>query len=640
MNMNTQRMASYGTWTSPITPQKIAEGTSSIINLLIDGETTYWCELRPANKGRYTIVKREITGDIEDVTPPDFNARTFVHEYGGGAFTVSKGVVYASNGADSKIYVFKAGRPAFPLTEGQKKVMFAGKETPQGTRFADLQMTKYGLIAIGERHEPGQEVENFLALIDTATGKYKTIASGYDFYSSPAISPDETRIAWISWNHPNMPWTNTELWIAQLNDKGELENSEKIAGDIPEAIFQPQWSQDNTLYFVTDRDRGWWNIHRYREGILENICPMEAEVAVPLWNFGRSTWTFLGDFILFTYNQNGVWKLALLDLQSLKWKDIPRKGNYFHQLRSGPGYAQFLEGYSTKPEALMQMNNAFDFATTILKTDEGQNVDEGYVSAPQHIHYKSDGRIAYAFYYPPKNKDFIAPAEERPPLVVMIHGGPISQASGSFNLSRQYWTSQGYAVLDVNYGGSTGYGRNYRQALNRKWGIVDVEDCVNGALYLVERGCADRNKLAIRGGSAGGYTTLAALAFKDIFKAGASYYGVADITGLALDTHKFEKHDMGELVGKYPEEKEVWKQRSPINHVDNMKQPLIIFQGENDLIVPKNQSEMIHHALKKKGIRTELHIYPGEEHGFRQAKHIIHSLEREADFYREIFDLK
>jgi dipeptidyl aminopeptidase/acylaminoacyl peptidase len=639
-DVKSKTIASYGTWTSPITAKKIAEGTTSILNLLTDGTDTYWCELRPANRGRYTIVKRDVDGKTSDITPSDFNARTFVHEYGGGAFAVRDGIVYSSNASDHKIYVMKPGQLPVPLTQGQQRIELNGTQQWQGTRFADMHVSRKGLIAIGEDHQPLREAENFLALISLETGNVIKIASGYDFYSSPAISHDEKSIAWICWNHPELPWTQTELWIGELDEQGHIIHPKQIAGDVPESIFQPQWSPDGTLYFVTDRDRGWWNLHRYRNGLIENVCPMEAEVAEPLWVFERSTYAFFGDRILFAYNQNGKWNLAILDPESKTWKKIQREGNYYQQLRSGKDCVQLLESYPNKPEALIQIDPLPGLPTRTLRINPQQIEEEGYISAPTHIQYKSNGRTAYGIYFAPKNKDFQAPEGEKPPLVVMIHGGPTSQSRPAFSLARQFWTSRGFAVFDVNYGGSTGYGREYRYALNGNWGVVDVEDCANGALYLAQQGLVDPDKLVIRGGSAGGYTTLAALAFHTIFKAGASYFGVADITALGNDTHKFEKRYFDHLIGKYPEEKALWESRSPINSIDTIHSPLILFQGEEDRIVPKNQSEMIYEALKKRGIPTEIHIYPEEEHGFRQAKNIIHSLEREAEFYQEVFGLK
>jgi dipeptidyl aminopeptidase/acylaminoacyl peptidase len=631
-------VANYGTWTSPITAEKIAEGETAIINMLVDEKSTYWCELRPNNRGRYTIVKRDADGNLQDMTPPDFNVRTFVHEYGGGAFTVSKGIIYASNGSDNAVYMIKPDSFPIRITQGQERININGLPKWKGVRFADMHHTRYGLVAVGENHDAEKPVENFLALIDIQSGAYKKLAYGFDFYSSPVISKDEKKIAWICWNHPEMPWTNTELWVADIEPDGSLKNPKRIAGEIPEAIFQPQWSPDGILYFVTDRDRGWWNLHRYEKGKIENICPMEAEVAEPLWVFQKSTYAFLGAKIAFAYNKNGAWHLGISDPETKQWQPIDHNSVSIQQMRSGENCVQFLEGYAQAPQSIMQLDNTAGYHLKILFSKDNP-YDIGYLSMPQHIVFPSNGRVSYGFYYAPANKDFRAPEGEKPPLIVMSHGGPTSQARSAFQLKMQYWTSRGFAVLDVDYGGSTGYGRAYRNLLNNSWGIVDVEDCVNGALFLVKKGLADPDKLVIRGGSAGGYTTLAALAFKHTFKAGASYYGVADITALAHDTHKFEQRYMEQLIGKYPEEKKLWEARSPINSVDKIKCPLILFQGENDPIVPMNQSVMIFEALKKRGIIVELHVYPGEEHGFRQLPNIVHSLNREKDFYLEVFGL-
>lgn len=639
-NLPTQakKTASYGTWTSPITAEQISSGSKTKLNMLIDGKQTYYVETRPNNQGRSTIVRMDQTGALFDMTPPDFNVRTFVHEYGGGAFTVNKGIIYASSGSDSAIYIISPEKAPVRLTEGQKKIEYKGETQPSGTRFADLHATSKGLIAVGEHHEPGKAVENFLALIDLKTGKYKNIASGYDFYSSPAISTNEKQIAWICWNHPNMPWTNTELWLADINEDGSLANQKRIAGDIPESIFQPQWSPEGILYFTSDRSKGWWNLHRYTQNKVENVFLINAEIGEPLWVFERSLYAFLGNKIVFAYNSQGIWRLGLLDPEKKQWHSLDNTSASIQQVRSGEGFVQFLESYTDKGEALIQIDDLPDAPIHTLQANQ-PTIDEGNISKGQHISFPSGGRTAYGFYYPPKNKDFNGPDNEAPPLIVMVHGGPIAQAKGSFTLKNQYWTTRGFAVLDVNYGGSTGYGRDYRNLLNRNWGIIDVEDCINGAKFLADQGLADREKLIIRGGSAGGFTTLAALTRGNTFKAGANYYGVADITALAKDTHKFEKYDMEQLVGKYPEEKELWISRSPLHSVNKITSPLIIFQGEDDRIVPKNQSLMIYNALIANGIKTEIHLYSGEEHGFRKAANIIHSLNREYEFYLEVFGL-
>lgn len=631
-------IASYGTWISPIAAALVADGSASILNTFIDDDTTYWCETRPSNQGRFTIVRCTPSGILEDATPLDFNVRTFVHEYGGGAFTVSKGTIYASHAKDSAIYVIKPNSAPQKLTQGQTAVKDADKIIWDGTRFADLRATPYGLVAVAEHHTPNHPVENFLALIDIQTGAHKKLASGCDFYASPAISRDHKKIAWLCWNQPNMPWTKTELWIADIDSNGSLKNPQRIAGEGYESILQPEWSPEGTLYFITDRDHGWWNIHRHHHGKIENICPIQAEIGAPLWTFDKPIYGFLHDKIFFGFNSNGKWGLGVVNLKNLQWNEILRPSTSISHVRCGSDFVEFLEGYPYKNEVLVQIKDTPNYPVKELNP-QARLIDPAYISVPQHIAYPSNGRTAYGYYYAPRNRDFQAPAGEKPPLVIFIHGGPTSQARNLFQIKQLFWTSRGFAVLDVNYGGSTGYGRKYRELLNKNWGIVDVEDCVNGAKYLVDRGLVDQNKLVIRGGSAGGYTTLAALAFKNTFKAGGNYFGVADITALAKDTHKFEASYMDELVGKYPEEKDLWEARSPINSVDKINVPLIIFQGEDDPVVPKNQSIMIYEALKKRGVPVELHLYPKEEHGFKLSQNIIHSLNREAEFYLEVFRL-
>lgn len=611
---------SYGTWESPVTAEMVAAGSKRIGNMLCDGSDSYFSELRPANQGRYTLVRIDAKGQKKDMTPADFNVRTFVHEYGGGAFTVSNGVIYAANAADGCLYRIVEGKKPEKITDGS-------------VRFADFHVTKKGLLAVAESHT-GKNVENFIALIDIKTGSYKKLVFGSDFYSSPAISQDGKKIAWISWNHPNMPWTQSELWFADWKEDSSLANMKKVSGTTPEAFFEPSWSYDNVLYFVTDRDSGWWNLHRYVKGRIENVCPMPAESAEPMWIFGQSTYAFLGkDKIALTYNREGIWHLGILDIATGHLKDISRKSTVLQQLRSGKKCVRFLEEFPDQLDAIVEMDSE---GICKVISQEKITLDSRYISIPQHITFSSGSHFAHGFYYAPKNPNEKATSDEKPPLVVMIHGGPTAQAQATFEMEKQFWTTRGFAVLDVNYGGSTGYGREFRSLLDGAWGIVDVDDCVNGALYLSEQSLVDRNKLVIRGGSAGGYTTLAALAFKDVFKAGASYYGIADLTLLAQDTHKFESRYLEPLIGKYPEEKKLWEDRSPINSVNNISAPLILFQGEEDMIVPMNQSVLIFEALKKRGVPVELHLYPGEQHGFRMAKNIADSLNRELEFYLKV----
>ena len=676
-------IAHYGSWTSPISAEKVAEGAPVINLMLVEGENTYFCELRPKNQGRYTIVRCSREGKCQDITPLDFNVRSAVHEYGGAPFCVKNGIIYALNGSNHALYRIESGKPPQQITEGQKWDDTVHKWI--GTRYADLQPVPNGIVAIGEKHQLGKQPDNFLAFIESATGKEKILASGHDFYSSPALSPDGKKIAWICWNHPEMPWTSTELWTADFRETSILQNQRKISANFPEAVMQPKWAPDHSLYFISDRDKGWWNLHRFYEEQIENICPIEAEVGDPAWVFGKSSYAFLespkATQIIFAYNREGECSLASLDSGSKVWHKISRSCTNIQQLRSGKQCVQFLESYADKEPALIQLEAQLiqaaekeeekqqsESGTLLLQSGMAEMEDERelpakpapaqlrsayqfktvrapqpligpeYISQPIHYAFPSNGRIAYGYFYPPHNKFFKAPTGERPPLIIMIHGGPTSQARADFSLAKQFWTSRGFALFDINYAGSTGYGRRYRQLLNQKWGIYDVEDCIGGALWLVKQGLVDGHRLFIRGGSAGGYTTLAVLTSSGAFRGAASYYGVADITALAADTHKFESRYMEQLVGKYPQEKQIWEERSPIRAVDKITTPLIIFQGEKDTVVPKNQSIQIYESLKQRKTSVELHLYPDEEHGFRQSANLIDSLNREAVFYLKLME--
>ncbi len=614
--------APYGEWKSPITAALIADGSSSISNLHLDGPYTYWSELRPKNKGRFTLVRRDAAGNQADMTPDNFDVRTRVHEYGGGAFNVKNGVVYASNGIDAQVYRIEEGKDPVKLTDDSSM------------RFANIEFAPDGLLAVAEKHEDGAPVENFLVWIDEENGEWRKITGGYDFYSSPITSVDGRKLAWVCWNNPEMPWTKSELWAADLGARGEITRPKLVAGE-NESIFQPGWHPDGSLLFVSDRDSGWWNLYSYASGEIKNLLPLEAEFAVPQWEFQHNTWALLSPSeLIFSFTKEGWWQLGVLDLTNGKPRMLDTKAGYISFVQAGSGRIEYLKYPGDSPKQLMQINTSLEPA--VLKVFRENEIDPGYIAIPEHISYPSGGRTAYAWYIPPKNKDYQAPAGEKPPLIVMIHGGPTYQTPGVYSLKIAYWTSRGFAVLDVNYGGSTGYGRNYRSLLDRNWGVVDVEDCVNGAAYLAQQGVVDSDRLFIRGGSAGGYTTLAALAFKDVFKGGASYYGIADLEVMARDTHKFEGKYLDMLLGPYPEEKQIWIERSPIHSVQNIKSPLIIFQGAKDKIVPENQAVMIHEALETRGIPSELHIYPEEEHGFRYAENIIHSLESELSFYQKL----
>jgi dipeptidyl aminopeptidase/acylaminoacyl peptidase len=628
--MAAPQVAPYGSWKSPITSDLIVAGTIRLGQVIPDGEDLYWIESRPAEGGRQVIVHRSPDRRTADVTPAPFNARTRVHEYGEGDYTVQGGVVYFANFADQRIYRQEAGGPPTPLTPAAD------------LRYADAVVDPRGrLICVREDHTAaGREPANTLVSIPLDGGAGRVLISGSDFYSTPRLSPDGSRLAWLAWNHPNMPWDGTELWVTDLGPDGNLGRAERVAGGPAESVFQPEWSPDGTLHFVSDRT-GWWNLYRYRGGAVEPLCPMEAEVGRPQWVCGMSTYAFGRDGRIFcAYNQRGTWHLAGIDPGTGRLEPIEAPYTEIASLRAAGDRLVFVAGSPAEPTAVVRLDPATGRAE-VLRRSTTLAIDPGYISVPQAVEFPTEGgRTAHAFYYPPHNRDFTAPAGERPPLLVRSHGGPTSAASAVLHPEYQFWTSRGFSVLDVNYGGSTGYGRAYRQRLDGAWGIVDVDDCVNGARYLAERGLVDPGRLAIRGGSAGGYTTLCALTFRSFFRAGASHYGVSDLEALARDTHKFESRYLDRLVGPYPERRDLYRERSPIHFTERLSCPVIIFQGLEDKVVLPNQAERMVAALRAKGLPVAYVPFAGEQHGFRRAENIKRALDGELYFYSRIFGFK
>ena len=626
--MNEHKKASFGSWRSPITSDSIVAGSVGLAAVTIDGEDIYWLEGRPSEGGRYVIVKRTPDGKVKDITPKPFYVRNRVHEYGGGSFLIVDGTIYFVNFTDQRIYTQTEDTTPQPITA----------ESPQ--RYADMRLDKKRnrLICVCEDHSKnGVEPENTIVSVDLETGKVKVLVAGSDFYSSPRISPDGKQLAWLRWNHPNMPWDSTILSVAEIKDNGELAEAKSIAGGEKESICQPEWSAEGILYFSSDRS-DWWNLYRQeKDQTITPIYPMEAEFGYPQWVFGESIYGFVEDSsLLTTYTENGSWYLGYIDQQELQVTNIPY--NSIHCLQVSNKQAVFIGGSPTSPTAVVRLDLEKKQVEVIKQSIELE-IESGYLSIPEAIAFPTENNLtAYAWFYPPQNKDYTSPKGELPPLIVKSHGGPTAATAASFNLKIQYWTSRGFAFLDVNYGGSTGYGRAYRERLNNNWGIVDVDDCVNAAKYLVKQGKVDGEKLAIAGGSAGGYTTLAALTFQDTFKAGASYYGVSDLEALATDTHKFESRYLDGLIGKYPEEKEIYKQRSPIYYTDKLNCPIIFFQGLEDKIVPPNQAEKMVEAIKAKGLPVAYVAYEGEQHGFRKAENIKRTLDAEYYFYAQIFN--
>jgi dipeptidyl aminopeptidase/acylaminoacyl peptidase len=628
--MSEPQVVPHGSWRSPISSDLIVRGVVGLKGLALDGQDVYWLESRPGEGGRNAIVRHSPDGRTEDVTPRSFSARTRVHEYGGGDCTAHAGTVYFSNFSDQRLYRQLPGQEPQALTAENDR------------RYADMMVdaSRDRIVAVRENHtNVEREPINELVGIGLENDEERVLASGNDFYSSPRVSPDGRRLAWLTWNHPNMPWDGTELWSCELDDDGSPERIERVAGGPEESVFQPEWSPDGTLHFVSDRT-GWWNLYRLREGSLEPLCQKEAEFGVPQWAFGMSTYAFLSPTrVVCAVIERGFFRLAVLDTEVEELEPIETPYSTINCLETVMGSDEiiFIAGSPTEPSSVVRLN-AQTGGREVLRRSDDLKIDPGYLSVPEPVEFPTEGGLtAYGFFYPPQNRDFVAPEGERPPLLVHSHGGPTAMTTATLDLSTQYMTSRGIAVLDVNYGGSTGYGREYRRRLDGQWGVVDVDDCANGARHVAERGLADDARLMIAGGSAGGYTALCALAFRDAFAAGASHYGVSDVEALARETHKFESRYLERLIGPYPERADLYRQRSPIHSTERLSCPVIFFQGLEDEVVPPNQAETMFEALKDKGLPVAYVPFEGEQHGFRRAENIRRALDGELYFYSRVF---
>ena len=633
-----RQIAPFGSWESPVTTEMLTAGALRFDELDVDGDDLYWVESRPDEQGRYAAMRYSSGGEISEVTTADYSARTLVHEYGGGSFAISSGVGYFSNFSDQRLY----RRPV----DGSEEPTPLTPEIP--VRYADATVddARGRLICVAEDHRrEGLEAENYLASIPTDGSAADVedltrLHEGFDFCSSPRLSPDGRRLAWICWNHPNMPWDATELWLAEVAANGSLLSPRRIAGDAKGdvSIVEPQWGLDGTLYCVSDAS-GWWNIQRWDGDELVPVVSMEAEFGQPQWEFSMSTYAVLDDrHLAAQYGNADGRKLGVIDVETGELREIETSFNTFGFFTTACAGRIICAAAGPHVGAAIVAIDAETGEVETLRASTGPQLDASYFSEAEAVSYPTTGgRTSHAYYYAPRNPDCEAPEGEKPPLVTFIHGGPTSATDPGFSLAVQYWTTRGFAVVDVNYGGSTGYGTAYRRDLNGNWGIVDREDCEAAARYLVERGDVDGSRLAIRGGSAGGYTTLCALTFGDVFTAGASYYGVSDAAALAEDTHKFESRYLDSLIGPYPERAELYEQRSPIHAVDRLSCPVIFLQGLEDKIVPPNQAERMVDALRKKGLPVAYIAFEGEQHGFRQAANIQRATEAELDFYGRIF---
>lgn len=628
--------APFGCWKSPITSSLLTSSGIGFSELQFSNGSLYWLESRPEESGRVAIVRCPKDGSPVEALPREFNARTRVHEYGGGAYFVHRDTVFFSHFKDQRLYRLDSNGPPQAITP----------EPPQPgcLRYADGRVTPDGrtIVCVRERHEPGHEAINELvALPSDGSAEPKVIAGAYDFYSFPRISPDGRRLAWTCWRHPQMPWDGTELWSGELRSDGSIANGRPVAGSVTESIFQPEWSPGGSLYFISDRT-GWWNLYADVEEQIVPIYQAEAEIGVPQWVFGYSRYAFLSEGrIACIVDKDGFESVVVIDTRTSKTKKLDLPYTVFGSIRSDGMDTLFFPAASGTKAAEVVSHRVSGSASRTLKRSLEIAIDSAQLSGPEAIEFPtSNGRTAYALFYPPKNKEFAAPAGERPPLLVISHGGPTSATSPALRLAVQYWTTRGFAIVDVNYGGSTGYGREYRERLKGNWGVVDVEDCINAARYLEKRGDVDGKRMAIRGGSAGGYTTLCALVFHEVFAAGASYYGVADLETLARDTHKFESRYEDSMVGPYPEAAELYRQRSPVHFADRLSCPVILLQGLEDKVVPPSQAETMIAALRAKNLPFAYVAFPTEGHGFREAANIQRSIESELYFYSRIFGFK
>jgi len=633
----------YGAWPSPVTAARLVEGSATVREVRVDGDDVWWDEVRPDEGGRTQLVRCRPGDELVDVLPAGWNVRTQVHEYGGGAWAVRAGVLVFSHWDDQRLYRFAVG------VDGEPVPISPDPDRPRGLRYADACWFDDGwLICVRESHGVrGEAVNEMVAVpLDGSAvddpARIRVLVSGHDFVSSPRMSG---LLAWTAWDHPRMPWDGTELWVGVVEQDPEgaptgVAGARRIAGGADESIVQPEWTGDRELLFLSDRS-GWWNPWRDADEQPAPVAEVNGEIGGPQWVLGGRWFAPLTDGrLVCSITRQGVTGLCLVDADGRVTELDAPFTSVDQVVADGSGGVIVVAATATTEPAPVRCR--FDgggaVELTALRPPQDVGIGEGWISGPEPISFPSAGvRTAHALYYPPRNPTAEGPDGDKPPLLVLSHGGPTSAARARFDLARLFWTSRGFAVVDVNYGGSTGYGRPYRRLLDGAWGIVDVEDCIAAAGALAERGLVDPERLAIRGGSAGGFTTLAALTFHDTFSAGASHYGVADLEALARETHKFESRYLDGLVGPYPEAIEVYRDRSPVHHTDQLDRPLIVFQGLEDEVVPPNQAEMMVAALAAKGVPHAYVAFEGEQHGFRKAENIIRSLEAELWFYGRVF---
>jgi dipeptidyl aminopeptidase/acylaminoacyl peptidase len=627
-------VAPYGSWVSPF---KIERLTDRVVFLTepdgVDG-IRWWIEGRPDEGGRQVLVRRELDGTLTRMTPEGFNCRSRVHEYGGTAAMISGDLIVVSDFVTGRLNRVVAPGELVPLTPERQ------------WRYADVvhDAAHNRLIAVREDHEPAfveqhGEWGNDLVTIDLASGNVEVLVEGADFYAAPRLSPDGSTLVWLEWHHPNMPWDGTELRMASIGADGALGEARTIAGSSRDWISQPRWSPAGVLHFAAE-PTGWMNLYRWIDGKVEQVTDMEAEVVGPDWQFGYCTYLFLdGGEIVISARSGGRDQLIRRSADgSITSIDLPQFTE-ISSLASDGGTLILRAAGPAQPAVVAEVT--LDGGVNILRTASPNMPEREDVSMPRHIEFPTVGdRTAYANFYPPTSRSFTGPEGELPPLIVTSHGGPTAQAFSGFATGFQLFTSRGYAVLDVDYGGSTGYGKAYRERLNGEWGIVDVDDCVAGAKFLAEQGLVDGKRQAIRGGSASGFTTLAALAFRKQFDAGCTYFGIGDLRAFVKDTHKFESRYLVTMVGPWPEAEQKYLDRSPSLHAENITSPVLVQQGAEDKIVPVEEAERIVDALFERHVPHAYLLYSGEDHGFRGKDAIIRSFGGELSFYAQVFGFK
>ena len=621
-----KRIAEHGFWRSPFTSELVAGESVRLFEPSIRGGSVYWLEGRPAEQGRTALVRWATDGSVRDELDKAWSVGTRVHEYGGGAYAVSGGATWFSEKKDGRLYRAVPGSLPQPLVP----------ESPR--RYADLEFDtrRNRLVAVCEDHSAeGKEASQSIVAIDpSAAGESPAVLrTGADFFSNPRLSPDGSRMCWLEWRHPNMPWDGTELWVGALGQDGQLIEAYKVAGGPRESVFQPQWSPRGELHFVSDRT-GYWNLYRAAGDGAAPLHQRSAEFGLPQWVFGMSTYGIAEDgTVVCTYCEDGLWSLATVSPRG-KMETIDTPYTHIDGVAVEGSVAVFRGSSPVEPSGLVRMDLATGDRCVLRQSALVSDELKGCLSSPRAVSIPTaGGQSVHGFHYPPYNPGFEAPAGEKPPMVIRLHGGPTAAASNALSLSTQFWTSRGFAVLDLNYAGSTGFGRAYRERLDGNWGLADVEDSVAAARYCAEAGLADPDRIAVRGGSAGGYTALCCLSFRDQFAAGASYYGISELKGLARDTHKFESRYHERLIGPWPDAIATYEERSPLGRADSVSAPVIFFQGSDDPVVPKEQTEVMVEALRARGVPVAYFLFERESHGFSRSASIQRALDGELAFY-------